>query len=222
MLPGAGASGSDWIGWSPDGVVVACAISAGCASAAIRRTGCRPGGFGFEEASGPGDFAPGISRTAAPPSDELGASDAAALRDGECGRRGGSGRASAVCAGAADCSAAGWVAATAGGCGAAACSAAFSACGAGVSGPGATVALPSLSPDRIESFAPSTCMPPGLAGLLFTGRLSASITGTPPWWCPVNAQTATRPSSAVPITPANSASRLVAGSISCPRRAEGR
>jgi hypothetical protein len=135
-------------------------------------------------ATGPAPFAAGISRIEAALSFAVEPGGGLATRAARCGRSAGSEGCSAGGAVVASAAVPGCVGAVvAGGVGwaawAAAASCAFRACGAGVSGPGAALSLPSLSPDRIASLAPYTCMPPGFAGLTFTGRLSASITGTP-------------------------------------------
>ena len=83
----------------------------------------------------------------------------------------------------------------------------------GVSGAGARLSWP--SPDLLDitsSFAPTTCMPPGLTGFTRIGRVSASMSGTPAWRWPAAIQPPATSTKARPSPPAMSASRRVAGS----------
>ncbi len=93
------------------------------------------------------------------------------------------------------------------------------ACGAGDSGGGASLPVAdSVPPDRMSSFAPATCMPPGLSGFTRIGRFSACTTGTVVLPCPSNSQPPTTTINAAPRPPAISANRRVPGSIPWRRR----
>ena len=160
------------------------------------RLGASPGGASWRTGGGAGDCS-GIAATATD-----GAAGAAAEAATFCT---GEAAAGASTAGAA--------------CGAAACRAAsscaaasFSACGAGTSGGGARLSLPSAAPERMASFCPSTCMPPALAGLLRSGRLSACTTGTSVPRCPVSFQAAPSSSRSAKMPPPIVASRFVPAS----------